>query len=198
MNPSRSHSISSERSPSSARSSTIRLGSRFRRAVVTSRGSGPARTARPRAFTLLEILVVVVILGILAAMVIAATSTTTREAAQTGFVQDIKSFTQSAILFKVRTGRYLEDSSSGELPTGFDDYIDERAWLRGPGIGGVWDAELASFGYTSSLGVHFMQPETRQDDTFMAEVDAMFDDGDLADGGFRKIANDRYYAIIAP
>ena len=154
-------------------------------------------SARRRGFTLLEILVVVVILGILAAIVIAATGTTSKEASQTGFVQDVKTFTQAAILFKVRTGRYLEDSSSGAVPSGFEDYIDENAWIRGPWIGGAWDAELASYGITSAVGVHFDAADTRKDDAFMLEVDAMFDDRALATGSFRKIANDRYYSIIA-
>ncbi|MFW5652807.1 MAG: type II secretion system protein [Planctomycetota bacterium] len=149
-------------------------------------------------FTLVEILIVVVILGILAAMVIASTSTTTREASQTSFVQTCKNFTQAAILYKIRTGQFLEDSSSGDVPTGFADYIDERAWERGPVIGGVWDAELNSHGITSAIGVHFNNADDAKDDVFMAEVDAMLDDGVLTTGGFRKIANERFYSIIAP
>lgn len=37
--------------------------------------------------------------------------------------------------------------------------------------------------------------ETRGDD-YMQKVDEIFDDGDLAEGAFQKIANDRYYYII--
>jgi len=56
--------------------------------------------------------------------------------------------------------------------------------------------ELNSFGITSALGVHF-NDGTNPGDAYMQEIDQIYDDGNLATGGFQKIAVNRYYFIIA-
>ena len=67
----------------------------------------------------------------------------------------------------------------------------------GTPIGGVWDSANNAFGILSALGVHFDGTGTTQDDTYMQEIDAAFDDGSLTTGYFRKIAGNRYYFIVA-
>ncbi len=58
--------------------------------------------------------------------------------------------------------------------------------------------EAASYGLTSSLGVHFKNGTgDRKDDAYMQEIDAIIDDGDLASGSFRKLAPRRYYFVVA-
>ncbi len=152
-------------------------------------------SGRP-AFTLVEILIVVVILGILAAMVIVSVSNPRKDTEQTSFAADGKTFLGAAILYFAKTGEFLEDGSSGELPAGFSDYIDENAWTRMTPIGGVWDTEFEDNGVTSALGVHFNGEGPTQDDAYMAEIDSMVDDGDLASGSVRKLGDDRYYFVI--
>jgi len=61
----------------------------------------------------------------------------------------------------------------------------------------VWDSENNSFGVISALGVHFNGTGDTRDDAFMQQIDANLDDGDLATGGLQKIADDRYYFIVA-
>ncbi|MBN1123675.1 MAG: prepilin-type N-terminal cleavage/methylation domain-containing protein [Sedimentisphaerales bacterium] len=146
-------------------------------------------------FTLIEILVVVVIMGILAMIVIPTFGDVTSDSLQSAFVTDIKTFASAEAIYRCKTMSFLEDSSSGVCPAGFEPYIDEDKWEAGTPLGGVWDAELNSFGIISGLGVHF-QAGPRKDDAFMIEVDALLDDGDLATGIFRKIADDRYYLIV--
>lgn len=148
-----------------------------------------------RAFTLVEILIVVVILGILAAIVLPLFSGATEEARRAAFVSELRIYTDAAQTFRAREGLYLEDSGSGVLPTGFDEYINAEGWLDGTPLGGVWDSEFNSYGFTSSLGVHW-NGDTGYDDAYMTIVDALIDDGDLAAGAFQKIDGDRYYAII--
>ncbi len=148
------------------------------------------------AFTLVEILIVVVILGILAAMVIISVNNPRKDTEQTSFAADGKSFLGAAILYFARTGEFLEDGSSGQLPAGFEDYVDENAWTRVTPIGGVWDTEFEDNGVTSALGVHFNGEGPTQDDAYMEEIDAMVDDGDLATGGFRKLGDQRFYFVI--
>ncbi len=151
----------------------------------------------PHAFTLVEILIVVVILGILAAIVVPRFSIASTEAQQTGFVADVKSFASAAWYYMNKEGVYLEDSSSGVCPTGWEPYIDENKWTRPTTIGGVWDFELNSFGITSGFGVHFYgNSGNNPGDAYMTEIDAMFDDGNLTTGGFRKLDDDRYYYIL--
>ena len=148
-------------------------------------------------FTLIEILIVVVILGILASIVIAQFRDASDDAVRATFLINGKTFVESAMRFRLDTGQFLEDSSSGALPAGFEQYVQPEKWVGGTPIGGVWDAELNSFGITSALGVHFNGSGATRDDAYMVQLDAAVDDGDLATGGFRKIAGDRYYFIIA-
>ena len=75
-------------------------------------------------------------------------------------------------------------------------YVQQNKWEGGTPVGGVWDAELNSFGLTSSIGVHFNGTGRTRDDTYMRQIDAAMDDGDLATGSFRKIAGDRYYMVV--
>ena len=151
---------------------------------------------RRNGFTLIEILVVVVILGVLAAIVIPQFVNASGDTEKIAFIADRRIFADAAKRYKLQTGERLEDSSSGELPAGFEPYIQESRWTDPTPIGGVWDTELDSFGVKSALGVHFWGGGTARDDAYMQEIDAIFDNGDLNTGVFRKIADGRYYWIL--
>ena len=160
------------------------------------RRTSTGRVSRAKGFTLVEILIVVVILGILAAIVIPRFTDAAGDTERAAFAASGRSFKESALRYWLDNGVYLEDSSSGVLPTGFEPYVTEHSWGETP-IGGVWDSELNSFGLTSALGVHFNGQGITRDDAYMVEIDAVVDDGDLFTGGFRKIAGDRYYFVLA-
>jgi prepilin-type N-terminal cleavage/methylation domain-containing protein len=147
-------------------------------------------------FTLIEILIVVVILGILAAIVIPQFTDAAGDTERAAFAASGRSLNESAMRYWIDNGQYLEDASSGVLPTGFGPYITETSWGETP-IGGVWDTELNSFGLTSALGVHFNGQGLTRDDAYMLEIDTVVDNGDLSTGGFRKLAGDRYYFVLA-
>jgi len=149
-----------------------------------------------RGFTLVELLIVVVILAMLAAIVVPASVEVRTESEQSAFVSEMRIFLDAATIYEAKNDGYLEDSSSGAVPSGFDIHIDERGWLDGTPIGGVWDVELDSFGVKSALGVHF-QSGPAKDDAYMTQIDALIDDGDLATGGFRRLAEGRYYYLLA-
>jgi len=162
---------------------------------MAPRTQSASRSGR-HGFSLLEILIVVVILGVLAAIVIPAFGNVRRETTQSAFVKDIKVFNEAAVLYMIKTKQYLPDGGSGEVPAGWEDYIDTRTWTETTPIGGVWDVEYGENGITSGLGVHFDGTGDTQDDDFMIEVDGWFDDGDLNAGLFRKITDDRYYVVL--
>lgn len=150
-----------------------------------------------KGFTLVEVLIVVVILGILAAIVIPAYTGYQRDSHKNAFITCIRNFA-SATAYRYQTeGGYFEDSSSGQMPAGWDTYILPSSWTHGTPIGGVWDFELDSFGVKSAFGVHFDGSGQTRDDAFMQEIDAVFDDGNLTTGAFQKLAEDRYYYIVA-
>lgn len=155
------------------------------------------RSSQHRGFTLVEILIVVIIMGVLASIVIGLVGNSSDDAARTTFAQQIKAFARAAQVFALQTGDHIEDASTGVLPAGFGAYVERGKWENGTPIGGDWDSELNSFGFTSGLGVHFFNV-TARDDAYMQKIDAVIDDGDLATGGFRKVASDRFYLILVP
>ncbi len=152
---------------------------------------------RSNGFTLIEILIVVVLLGILASVVIVQFTGARDDAERVAFITSSRLFVEAARRYHLETGTYLEDASTGTLPDGFGDYVLASAWESPTPIGGKWDTELNSFGYTSSLGVHFQGGGPRKDDAYMQEIDAVIDDGDLGTGAFRKMGGRRYYFVIA-
>jgi hypothetical protein len=60
-------------------------------------------------------------------------------------------------------------------------------------MGGRSDFEQFDSGITSAVGV--VSPTLPEED--LAKTDAIIDDGNLATGQFRKIADNRYYWVIA-
>ncbi|MEM8737725.1 MAG: prepilin-type N-terminal cleavage/methylation domain-containing protein [Planctomycetota bacterium] len=149
-------------------------------------------------FTLVEVLIVVVILGVLAAIVIPQFADATAQSNKSVFASNLQGFAKAAQLYLFDTGEYLPDSSSGQMPAGFDAYINPGDWTGGTPIGGVWDAEFEGEGdVKSALGVHFDGTGMTRDDTFMQDIDELVDDGDLTTGGFRKLSSERYYIILA-
>lgn len=157
------------------------------------------RARLTRGFTLVEMLIVVVILGIIAAIVVPTFSNAATESSQSAFVNSLMTFAKAAYYYEAKTGKFPPDGGSGNCPAELEPYLDENKWNQATPIGGVWDSELNSFGFTSALGVHFWGGGVvHPGDAYMQAVDALCDDGELDTGAFRKIAHDRYYLIIQP
>lgn len=150
-----------------------------------------------RAFTLLEVLVVILVLGILAGLLVVTMQNNEDDTRQAAFIASLKILSTQGYVYYVREGMPLEDSSSGSLPSGFDQYVSQHEFESPTPIGGVWDAEdEGDFpGVVSAIGVHFNGGDVK-DDAYMTEIDQAMDDGNLATGSFRKLANDRFYYLI--
>ncbi len=154
------------------------------------------RKKKIQGFSLVELLIVVAVLGILASMVIPQFAMADAAAEQATFARSIGRFNEAAQIYMNATGELVEDASSGQLPTGWEPYVDERGWVSPTPVGGVWDFEQNSFGFTSCFGVHFLDPNENPGDTYMEDIDRLIDDGNLNTGSFRKIDTDRYYSIL--
>jgi prepilin-type N-terminal cleavage/methylation domain-containing protein len=148
-----------------------------------------------KGFTLIEILVVVVILGILAAIVIVQVADAGEDAERVAFITSGRTFAEAAKRFHLDHGAYPNDTTPGELPDGFAEYINYNAWLAPTPVGGEWDAELNEDGIISAVGVVF-DGTNNKSNQYMQGIDAAIDDGDLATGFFRRFNANRYFFIV--
>jgi prepilin-type N-terminal cleavage/methylation domain-containing protein len=146
-------------------------------------------------FTLVEIMMVVMIVGLLVAMAIPSFAQSRKRSRQTAFVNDLRIFSDAADYYTTTTGTLLDDSAEGVLPTGLEGYVRPDRWARQTPIGGSWDATKDNGGVASGIGVFFTT--TPPGDAYMTEVDALYDDGNLSTGLFRKVADNCYYRVIA-
>jgi len=154
--------------------------------------------ARRCGFTLIEILVVVVILGILATVVTTSFANAGMQASQTAFATDLRTFVDACEYARMRDGVYPADTSSGVYPPELAASVTPGEWVGGTPVGGVWDTELNDSGVSAAVGVHFNGVGETRDDAYMAEVDAIIDDGDVTNGVFQRLAAGRYYWILEP
>jgi general secretion pathway protein G len=153
--------------------------------------------SRPRrAFTLVEILIVVVILGILASIVIGQFGNASQDAARVAFATSLREYATAAERYRIDYTAYPGDGSSGQVVSGFEDYVRAEQFQVATPIGGVWDTEFNDNGVGFAVGVHFNGTGTTRDDAYMAAIDAMIDDGVLTSGSFRRLAAGRYYRVL--
>jgi prepilin-type N-terminal cleavage/methylation domain-containing protein len=149
-------------------------------------------------FTLIEILVVVVILGVMASVVIAQFTGVSDEAQRTAFITSGRTFVEAAQRYQIDYGSF-PNGAPGQLPNGFGDYVTAHQWESVTPIGGLWDSAVNAYGFTASLGVFYGAgaPSPHRDDDYMRQIDEAVDDGDLTTGSFQKVANTRYFWVVA-
>lgn len=155
----------------------------------------PQQAHQNGGFTLVEIMVVVALIGLLAGLAFPAYSQARSDSQVTVFINDLRVFAGAAEVYMLDTGRYLEDASTGTVPTGWDAYIHTGKWTDLTPLGGAWDVELDSHGIKAGLGVVFTAATMPAMATLL-EIDQRFDDGDLTTGAFRQIAPHRFYYIL--
>lgn len=170
-----------------------------RERIVGNRPGWIARqwVAARHGFTLVEILIVVVILGILAAIVTPLFGAASEDSRRTAFVENLRTFASACELYRVRTGRYPTDGSSGQLPEELEQFIRREHFEQITPIGGLWDTEYMDTGVHAAVGVHFQASAPPSRDTaYMNQISAMIDGSDVNGGFFRRIASERYYWVL--
>jgi prepilin-type N-terminal cleavage/methylation domain-containing protein len=144
-------------------------------------------------FTLVEIMIVVVIIGLLISMAIPAFEKIRMNSQNARLANDLRVLSGSMEIFALELGEYPEDSNSGAIPEGFEEYVNSETWNKGPSIGGDWDVEKSSFGILSAVGVHRFHVSDEQ----LLKFDERYDDGNFDSGLYRKLASDRFYYIVS-
>ncbi len=144
-------------------------------------------------FTLIEILIVVAVIGLIASMAIPTFLKVKQNGRAAAFARDVRTIASASETYIMESGAWPPDSSSGTFPAELAGYFSKRFFESKTPMGGHWDYELFESGVVSAVGV---SGPTVKEETILA-ADVVIDDGNLATGQFRKIANGRYYWVIA-
>ena len=166
----------------------MRLAGRADRLGITHRRAC-ARTAA--GFTLVEILIVVVILGIIAAIVLPEITASREDTEAAVFVANLRRAFEAFRQYRQKHFSYPPNCNPGDVPAGMEPFLKGLKWDKPTSIGGRWDWDYVQFGYTAGVSVY--KPD--RGDAEMTDIDAMFDDGDLITGAFRKRQDGYIYVI---
>ena len=149
-----------------------------------------------KGFTLIELVIVVAIIGLLASLVIPAFGHAIDDAEVTVFIKDLRTYTEAAGVYMAKTNDYLPAAAPGTVPPGWAEYIEIDKWTSPTPIGGAWDIEFNTYGIISGIGVDFAARGEDRTDAYMRRIDRTLDDGNLATGRFRKVAQGRFYFVL--
>lgn len=141
----------------------------------------------------MELLTVVVILGILSAAAIPLFVNHTEQVEKAAFIQSVKALASTIEQYRALNLAYPADVNRATRPTGMERYFSIEDWTKETPIGGVWDWEGNNFTILGGISVVGSEKST----TYMQELDAMFDNGNLGSGNFRMMAADRYTYVLA-
>ncbi len=146
-------------------------------------------------FTLVEIMIVVAIIGLLLSVGIPSFLKARLNARATRVAADLKAFGDGFLMYCMYEGKYPIDTHN-ILPPGMDGYIDPNRWDADV-LGGHYNWEGPTFGEGGGYpyaGIALF--ETTATTAELTALDRLLDNGDLATGVFRLMANGRYTYVI--
>ncbi len=151
-----------------------------------------SRHRPPRAFTLVEIMIVVLIIGLLAAMALPAFARAQRNSQNARFISDLRVFSQAFETYAMKNGSWPPNAGSGVVPAGMSGELKDSAWMVPKNsIGGRWNWDRNNFGGIAVISV----VNATATDLQMQLVDEKIDDGDLNTGRFQKVSGRFVYIL---
>lgn len=165
------------------------------RIVRYDAGQRAGRVRGRAGFTLIEVSIVVAIIGILASIVVPIAKSWRNDAQRVAFVSSLKTFANSGVQFVAETGMLPPGGRAGQLPVYLERYIRKVSWEQQTPIGGLWDIDTSRRSGWCRMGVLFGQRDDRHTE-FMANVDAMVDDGHIGRGDFRRVGFRKYMFYV--
>lgn len=155
---------------------------------------GNSAASSGEGFTLVEIMIVVVIIGLLAALAIPGYLRVQRHSQNSRVVNDLRVFSQAFETYSTQNGAWPANASPGAVPAGIGTAdFKVSVWQATTVIGGQWNWDLD---VVSGIAAGISISNFTCDDTQLAEIDAMIDDGNLATGNFQKVSNNRVTYIL--
>lgn len=156
------------------------------------RGSHPIKSSggKPKAFTLVEVMVVVVIIGFLAAAGLPGYRHLTMRSKVTALENDLRQFSTAAQTYALQQGHWPADGDPQVTPPELANALPNNFTLRTP-IGGVYrwgynsDAAPTIEGVSAKSAVVILtvSGNPMDDDVELLEmIDKQMDDGDLSTG----------------
>ncbi len=156
-----------------------------------SRGYSPSDILRrrPRAFTLVEVMVVVVIIGFLAAAGLPGYRHLTMRSKVTALENDLRQFSTAVQTYALQNGHFPADGDPQVAPPELANALPANFTLRTP-IGGVYKWNYAGEGGTAegvpakaAVMIQTVGDNHMDDDVELLEmIDKQMDDGDLTSG----------------
>lgn len=136
--------------------------------------------SRCRAFTLVELIAVIVVLSILAAVAMPRYFDYSQRARVSRMAEQFKVLARAVQQYQIDNGEPVRDVSWGLMFPGLERYLQSTGSVTSP-YGGTW----YSHNLTSQPGVAMVLVNSTATTTETQTVDAIVDDGDIANGNMR-------------
>lgn len=139
-------------------------------------------------------MIVVAIIALLAAIAVPGFLRARQRSQNAKFINALRVATDALTLYAIENGgRYPADVNRGVVPPGLATYLDQTFdWTASTPIGGRWDWDFERPGAKAAVAVVQSTASLEQ----MRDIDAMYDDGNLATGRFQDMGGDRFADIV--
>ncbi len=147
----------------------------------------------PKAYTLMEIMVVVVIIGLLASIALPAFKRILLKTHATTVVNNMRQFSSSFEQYSMEHGYWPADADENEMPVGMETEIKAQIWHQGVPGGHLYEWDFDQLNIIAAISIR--PKDGNNSDPIFQAIDEMLDDGDIETGNF-VLNGDRYMLIL--